>query len=211
MQFTPRAMLEIGELYLRGGTVDGMELVSREWIRVSLVPQTQSRFSRRHYGYGWWLRTLAGFPTYYAWGYGGQFIFVIPDLNAVIVATSSPLPGEGRRSHRRGLDALIECQLIPEIARARRMAEWTRLLLGHMCPMDSPLTPSQPGTPLRDLCHESPIRDTSVTSMKYLDIWPVLHSAWRRCSSLKYVQYSRSLRLASRPHHRPRCLGISCS
>ena len=123
MQFTPRAMLEIGELYLRGGTLDGMELVSQEWIRVSLVPRTQSRFSRRHYGYGWWLRTLAGFPTYYAWGYGGQFIFVIPDLNAVIVATSSPLPGHGRRSHRRGLDALIERQLVPEIARARRTAE----------------------------------------------------------------------------------------
>ena len=123
MQLTPRAMVEIGELYLRGGAVAGLELVSEEWIRESLVPRTQSRYSRRHYGYGWWLRTLGGYPTSYAWGYGGQFIFVLPDLRAVVVATSSPLPGEGRRSHRRGLDGLIEGQLIPAIARARRAAE----------------------------------------------------------------------------------------
>jgi len=123
MQLTPRAMVEIGELYLRGGMVDGLELVSKEWIRESVVPRTQSRYSRRHYGYGWWLRTLAGYPTSYAWGYGGQFIFVLADLRAVVVATSSPIPGEGRRSHRGELDRLIERQLIPAIARARRVAE----------------------------------------------------------------------------------------
>ena len=126
MQLTPRAMIEIGELYLRRGTVDGRELVSKEWIRASLVPRTQSRYSHRHYGYGWWLRTVAGFSTHYAWGYGGQFIFVIPDLDAVVVATSSPLPGEGRRTHRRDLDALIERQLIPEIARARAVKPLSR-------------------------------------------------------------------------------------
>ena len=120
MQLTPRAMLEIGELYLRDGTIDGHALVSKTWIRDSLVPRTQSRYSRRHYGYGWWLRTVAGFPVHYAWGYGGQFIFVIPDLDTVIVATSSPQPGDGRRSHRRHLDMLIERHLIPEIARAHR-------------------------------------------------------------------------------------------
>ena len=119
MQLTPRAMVEIGELYLRGGVAGEERVVSDEWINVSLIPRTQSRYSRRHYGYGWWLRTVAGFPTHYAWGYGGQFIFVIPDLDAVIVATSSPLPGEGRRGHRRLLDALIERYLVPELARAR--------------------------------------------------------------------------------------------
>src|SRR5712691_6114055 len=36
-------------------------------------------------------------------------------------------------------------------------------------------------------------------------IRPALHPAWLRCSSLKYFRYSRSSRLASRAHHRPRC------
>ena len=36
-------------------------------------------------------------------------------------------------------------------------------------------------------------------------IRPALHPVWLRCSSLKYAQYSRSSRLASRAHRRPRC------
>src|SRR5712691_8155087 len=32
-----------------------------------------------------------------------------------------------------------------------------------------------------------------------------LHPVWLRCSSLKYSRYSRSSRLASRAHRRPRC------
>lgn len=118
MALTPRAMLAIGNLFRRGGTSDGRQVISREWIRESTVPRTRSRFSGRQYGYGWWMRTLAGHRTYYAWGYGGQFIFVIPDLDAVVVATSSPNPGSGRRSHRRELDELIGCDLVPAIRRA---------------------------------------------------------------------------------------------
>ena len=118
MGLTPRAMLAVGNLFRRGGTSDGQRVISREWIRESIIPRTRSRFSRRQYGYGWWMRTLAGHPTYYAWGYGGQFIFVIPDLDAVIVATSSPNPGAGRRDHRRALEELIDCNLVPAIRRA---------------------------------------------------------------------------------------------
>ena len=115
MALTPRAMLAIGDLYRRGGAIDGLELVSRSWIEASTTPLTVSRFSRRQYGYGWWMRTLAGHRTYYAWGYGGQFIFVIPALDSVIVATSAPEPGEGRGRHRRELDTLIECLVVPAI------------------------------------------------------------------------------------------------
>ena len=122
MTMTPRAMLAVGDLYRRGGSIDGFEVVSGEWVRESFTPRTASRYSRRQYGYGWWMRMLAGHPTYYAWGYGGQFIFVIPELDAVIVATSSPNPGDGRRPHRRDLDTLIERQLVPAIRRAATAA-----------------------------------------------------------------------------------------
>ena len=118
MTLTPRAMVAVGDLYRRGGSIDGFEVISPEWISESFTPRTASRYSRRQYGYGWWMRMLAGHPTYYAWGYGGQFIFVIPDLDSVIVATSSPNPGDGRRTHRRELDALLEQQLVPALRRA---------------------------------------------------------------------------------------------
>lgn len=115
MLLTPRAMIKVGDLYRCGGVVDGLQVVSRSWVYESWIPRTVSRYSRRQYGYGWWIRLLNGHPTYYAWGYGGQYIYVIPDLDAVIVVTSSPNPGDGRRDHRRQINAVIEDQLVPAI------------------------------------------------------------------------------------------------
>ena len=115
MHLTPRAMLEIGELYLNRGRVGEKQVVSEAWIRESLRPRTQSRWSGREYGYGWWIRTLAGHRVYYAWGYGGQFIFVVPGLDLVAVATSSASPGQGRRSHLRAIYDLMEQDLLPAV------------------------------------------------------------------------------------------------
>ena len=122
MQLTPRAMLRIGQLYLGCGMFEGRQIVSEEWVHASLQPRTRSRFSGREYGYGWWMRTLAGHQAHYAWGYGGQFIFVIPDLQLVVAMTSSPNPGQGRRQHLGALYALVEDQVIPGVA-GTRLAE----------------------------------------------------------------------------------------
>ena len=40
------------------------------------------------YGYFWWLETLGGYAAYRAWGYGKQFIYVIPALDLVVVISS---------------------------------------------------------------------------------------------------------------------------
>jgi CubicO group peptidase (beta-lactamase class C family) len=115
MHLTPRAMLEVGELYLNHGRVGGKQVVSEGWIRESLQPRTRSRRSRHQYGYGWWIRTLAGYRVYYAWGYGGQFIFMVPDLDLVVVATSSASPGRGRQEHRQAIYELMEQDLLPAV------------------------------------------------------------------------------------------------
>jgi CubicO group peptidase (beta-lactamase class C family) len=113
MHLTPRAMIEVGELYLNGGRAGGKQVVSETWVKESLKPRTRSRWSGREYGYGWWIDTLAGHPAYYAWGHGGQFIFVVPDLKLVVAATSVPASGEGRREHQRAIYDLMERDLIP--------------------------------------------------------------------------------------------------
>ena len=56
---------------------------------------------------------MAEHQVYYAWGYGGQFIFVVPDLKMVVVITSLPSPGQGRRKHQRALYDLMEYDLVP--------------------------------------------------------------------------------------------------
>jgi len=116
MHLRPRDMLRIGELYLNCGELDGQRVLSEQWVHEATIPRTQSRFSGRSYGYGWWIRTLAGHRVFYAWGYGGQFIFVVPDLLTVVVATSLPDPARERREHLDAIYDLVEYEVIPAVA-----------------------------------------------------------------------------------------------
>jgi CubicO group peptidase (beta-lactamase class C family) len=113
MPMRPRDMLRVGELYLNRGRYADRQVVSSGWIQESVVPRTTSRWSERQYGYGWWIRTLADTPVFYAWGYGGQFIFVVPSARTVAVVTSVAEPGSERREHLDAVYDLMERQVIP--------------------------------------------------------------------------------------------------
>ncbi|PCI79351.1 MAG: 6-aminohexanoate hydrolase [SAR86 cluster bacterium] len=109
MEMTPRQMLEFGRLYLNEGRVDNAQVISKAWVEDSHQPRARSpRGQGRFYGYGWWLRDLAGMQIPVAWGYGGQLIFVVKELDLVVVATSQSTPGPSRRGHLRSLYELIE-------------------------------------------------------------------------------------------------------
>jgi CubicO group peptidase (beta-lactamase class C family) len=118
MLLTPRQMLSFGELYLRGGEAGGKPIVPERWIETSIVPRGRSGWSGQRYGYGWWVRDLAGHRAHYAWGFGGQYIVIVPDLELVVVATSASTVAEDRRSHRVSLFDLIEQQIVAPIAAA---------------------------------------------------------------------------------------------
>lgn len=119
MELTPRQMLRFGELYLNDGRIDDRQIVPAEWVGLSLQPRARSSRNReRQYGYGWWLRDMAGVPTAYAWGYGGQFILVAKELDLVIVTTSSSQPGDTRRRHIRALYDLLEDKIVAPASRA---------------------------------------------------------------------------------------------
>ena len=109
MAFTPRQMLAFGETYINGGEYRGRQVIPAEWVKTSTRKLVESpRENGRYYGYGWWIRNFAGFDAPYAWGYGGQFIVLVPELDLVVVTTSSSEPGDGRRAHIRSLYGLIE-------------------------------------------------------------------------------------------------------
>ncbi len=113
MQLTARQMLEFGHLYLNGGRANDRQVVPASWVRRSTIARTRSRWSGGAYGYGWWIRTIGARRLFYAWGYGGQFIFVVPELRLTVVATSSADP-EGRSGrHLRAIYALLEHYLLP--------------------------------------------------------------------------------------------------
>lgn len=118
MAMRPRDMLRVGDLYLNGGRYNGQQVVSEAWVRTSIEPRTVSRFGDREYGYGWWIRELAGRPVFYAWGYGGQFIFIVPSVRTVVAVTSVSTPGSERREHLRAVYDLVEQHIIPVAATA---------------------------------------------------------------------------------------------
>jgi len=117
MELTPRQMLSFGELYLNGGRANGKQIVPAAWVEASLQPHAVStREHGRYYGYCWWIREMGGFETPYAWGYGGQFIILVPELDLVVVTTSNSIPNDDRRTHRRDIQELVETDIIMSVA-----------------------------------------------------------------------------------------------
>jgi CubicO group peptidase (beta-lactamase class C family) len=116
MAMTPRSLLAFGEVYRTGGLApDGTRILPEEWVEQSWTERTNSRFSGDGYGYGWFLRDIAGEAVRFGWGYGGQMIYVVPPLELTVAMTSdenSPSAGNGHR------DALHE--LLGEIIVAVR-------------------------------------------------------------------------------------------
>ncbi|NIM51281.1 MAG: serine hydrolase [Gemmatimonadales bacterium] len=93
----PRDMAKIGQLYLDGGMWGGTRVVSDHWVTrstqlaVQLAPfQYEIPISTPGYGFLWWLGTFptGNARTYFAAGFGGQFIFVLPAQRMVVVITA---------------------------------------------------------------------------------------------------------------------------
>jgi CubicO group peptidase (beta-lactamase class C family) len=122
MHLTPRAMLKYGELYLKRGRVQERQIVSAQWIEESLKPRAKSNWSGRDYGYGWWIDTLGGQTTHYAWGHGGQFIFTVSGLKLVVVTTAVPTPDDERREHQRAIYDIMERYVVPAAERKQLAA-----------------------------------------------------------------------------------------
>ena len=93
-------MAKLGELVLRGGMWKGQRLLSQAWITASTRQHVPvNRDDTSGYGYLWWQLTLRGKETditvTQASGYGGQYIFIIPPFDMVVVFTGSHYSDKG--------------------------------------------------------------------------------------------------------------------
>ena len=111
---TPRQMIAFGELWLDRGRARGRQVVPGAWVDTSCTPVTRSRWDNdRQYGRGWWIQDFGGHRACFAWGYGGQYIFVFRDLDLVVAITSSVTISEDRWGYRRQLFDLLERHVLP--------------------------------------------------------------------------------------------------
>src|SRR5262245_66603267 len=108
MAMSAKSSLAFGELYRNGGKVsDGQTVIPSSWIELSWQPRTRSRFTGDQYGYGWFLREISDRDVRYAWGYGGQMLYVVPELELTVVMTSDDANPAGRTGYRDDLHRLM--------------------------------------------------------------------------------------------------------
>jgi CubicO group peptidase (beta-lactamase class C family) len=81
----PQDMARLGFLWLHGGEWEGQQIVSRQWVRQSVVRRFQA--GDDYYGYGWWISKSISGSSYNADGSGGQRITIVPALNIIVVTT----------------------------------------------------------------------------------------------------------------------------
>ena len=87
LQLTPRDMAKLGYLYLHDGMWDGQRIVSAAWVNAAVERHTATDSKLGlGYGYQWWTYPACG--AYAALGRDGQTIFVIPDLQLIVVTTA---------------------------------------------------------------------------------------------------------------------------
>jgi len=85
---TPRDMAKIGYLFLNDGSWEDKEIIPSEWVRESTEKQIDIGSDFAGYGYYWWINKINNHECFFARGYGGQYIIVIPDVDIVVVITS---------------------------------------------------------------------------------------------------------------------------
>lgn len=100
MHMRPRDMAKIGQLALQRGQWNGTQLVSSAWMDVSTSRITEFDDDPDDgYGYLWWHGSVSwqGQPLdmFYANGAGGQYIFVVPQLDLVAVFTGENYADDG--------------------------------------------------------------------------------------------------------------------
>lgn len=93
LRLRPRDLAKIGQLVLQRGTWNGARVVSASWIDAAMTPEINvSGFNALFYGYFLWLGRSLVDRREVRWaaavGLGGQRVFIVPELDLVVVVNA---------------------------------------------------------------------------------------------------------------------------
>ena len=116
LHLKPIEMLKFGELYINNGLWDGNQIISENWIQTSTSNHIQIT-NYNNYGYFWWAYSGEHYvydnieteDIYYAIGHAGQYIWVIPHLDIVVVSTA------GNEAHTRKSEPMLWEDILPAL------------------------------------------------------------------------------------------------
>jgi CubicO group peptidase (beta-lactamase class C family) len=93
IKMTAPDLLRFGQLLLQRGRSADRQVVPEAWLEAGATPQYSWREDYgaqrgTSYGYLWWVAQPPATVATFAWGFGGQFAYVVPSLDLVVVATT---------------------------------------------------------------------------------------------------------------------------
>lgn len=115
LELTARDMAKLGLLLINEGEWEGQQIIPAEYVEASLSRQSAGDATGgASYGYQWWVTEIAGYDAAFALGYGGQYIYVVPDLDLVVIAAvARRVPATELRSPRPIIEELIVPAALP--------------------------------------------------------------------------------------------------
>ena len=103
LHLSARDMAKFGLLFLNDGEYEGCQIVPADWVHHSLQRYSENinatggfpanwglSLSDIGYGYQWWSAKTDDHNFDFAWGHGGQLMFLVDEFNMVIVVTAYP-------------------------------------------------------------------------------------------------------------------------
>ena len=97
-------------MFLHDGTWQGTRIVSTDWVETATQKHVTIPHGRFDYGYNWFpgTKVIAGArPNYVAsFGYGGQTMFLVPELDLIVAMTCDLTDAGG--NGRVLIDAIFE-------------------------------------------------------------------------------------------------------
>jgi hypothetical protein len=112
-------MAKLGYLYLHNGQWKEKQILPAEWVQASTTRHIETKGLMNTaeddgYGYYWWIDSFGGYSAH---GWGGQYVYVLPELDMIVVFTGSladprfPAPYE-----------LLKTYLLPAVQSAQALA-----------------------------------------------------------------------------------------
>jgi len=114
----PLDLLKIGTMMMDVGKYNGKQIVPKDWILESVQVYTRSNYNPYNYGYMWWRRPVGGYQLFFAWGNGGQYIMMLPELETVISITSDLGRSNGSRRYQDQIFEFLQETIIPFVEEA---------------------------------------------------------------------------------------------
>lgn len=100
LRMTARDMARFGQLFLAGGRWEGRALVPEAFVRDATREHNEGGppVPLASYGYLWWIARAPGEArAYFASGFGGQLVYVVPDRDLVVAMAADNVGTASRR------------------------------------------------------------------------------------------------------------------